>query len=142
MMGALSLLVQPIASLGMGVINLFREKRQARKEVKLRKQEIEGAIHQQRLKNIEQGKIAEVQWNLESIKRASWRPGYLTGVLSVPMILVFGPQVVSDQIMLGFERLQETPMWYQGLITVMVASAFGVQQLINSKLNNDYTYKD
>ena len=140
-MGPLELLVSPLASLGMGVVNLFREKRQARKEVKIRKAEIEGAIHTQRLENIRQGKIAEVEWNLASIKRAKWRPEYLTVVLSVPMILVFGPKEVSDQIMTGFQRLQETPVWYQGLITVMVASAFGVQQLINNRLNKDYTYK-
>lgn len=110
----------------------------AKQRKKTMKIERESAIHLKELDNIAQGNINEAKWNQSSIDKAGWRPGFLTVVLSAPMILVFIPPVVP-YIELGFAALNETPEWYRILIAVMVSSAFGVKKLADHAMNKKYS---
>lgn len=123
--------VAPIVN---GVTGIIKEK-QRRKSMQV---ELEGAIQQQRLKNIEAGRVAEVEWNKASISKAGWRPGFLTILLSIPMVLVFIPFMVQ-YVEQGFEALDKTPEWYRILIGVMVSSAFGVKKLSDYFMNKKFT---
>ena len=122
----LGILTKPIA-------DIFKEKQRK----KILKIELEGAIHKQKLSTIAQGKINEAKWNEKSIEKAGWRPGFLTIVLSAPMILVFFPPMVV-YIEQGFVALDQTPQWYRILIGVMVSSAFGVKKLSDYFMNKKY----
>ena len=122
----LGILTKPIA-------DIFKEKQRK----KILKIELEGAIHKQKLATIAQGKINEAKWNEKSIEKAGWRPGFLTIVLSAPMILVFFPPMVV-YIEQGFVALDQTPQWYRILIGVMVSSAFGVKKLSDYFMNKKY----
>ena len=122
----LGILTKPIA-------DIFKEKQRK----KILKIELEGAIHKQKLATIAQGKINEAKWNEKSIEKAGWRPGFLTIVLSAPMILVFFPPMVV-YIEQGFIALDQTPQWYRILIGVMVSSAFGVKKLSDYFMNKKY----
>ena len=99
--------------------------------------EFENAIHMKKLENIAAGNINEAKWNEKSIEKAGWRPGFLTIVLSAPMILVFFPPMVV-YIEQGFIALDQTPQWYRILIGVMVSSAFGVKKLSDYFMNKKY----
>ena len=112
--------------------------RQNRKAMKL---ELEGALHMQKLKNIEAGKVAEVEWNKTAMQKAGWRPGFLTIVLSLPMILVFIP-VFVPYIKEGFMVLDTTPVWYRSAIAVMISSAFGFKKFADWQMNKHYTLPD
>ena len=120
-----------------GVTGIIKEK-QRRKAMQV---ELDGAIQQQKLKNIEAGRIAEVEWNKASIQKAGWRPGFLTVVLSAPMILVFFPFMVH-YVEDGFVALNKTPEWYRILIGVMVSSAFGLKKLSDYFMNKKFTIGD
>lgn len=122
----LGILTKPIA-------DIFKEKQRK----KILKIELEGAIHKQKLDNIAQGKINEAKWNEKSIDNAGWRPGFLTIVLSAPMILVFFPPMVV-YIEQGFVALDQTPEWYRILIGVMVSSAFGIKKLSDYFMDKKY----
>ena len=122
----LGIITKPIA-------DIFKEKQRK----KILKIELEGAIHKQKLATIAQGKINEAKWNEKSIEKAGWRPGFLTIVLSAPMILVFFPPMVV-YIEQGFIALDQTPQWYRILIGVMVSSAFGVKKLSDYFMNKKY----
>jgi len=122
----LGILTKPIA-------DIFKEKQRK----KILKIELEGAIHKQKLGNIAQGKINEAKWNEKSIEKAGWRPGFLTIVLSAPMILVFFPPMV-EYIEQGFVALDQTPEWYRILIGVMVSSAFGIKKLSDYFMDKKY----
>jgi len=100
--------------------------------------EYKNAIHVQRLKNIGAGRVAEAEWNKTSINKAGWRPGFLTILLSVPMVLVFIP-VMVPYVEDGFLALDRTPEWYRILIGVMVSSAFGVKKLSDYFMNKKFT---
>ena len=122
----LGILTKPIA-------DIFKEKQRK----KILKIELEDAIHKQKLSTIAQGKINEAKWNEKSIEKAGWRPGFLTIVLSAPMILVFFPPMVV-YIEQGFVALDQTPQWYRILIGVMVSSAFGIKKLSDYFMNKKY----
>ena len=111
---------------------------QARTKRKSRQEEFTNAVHMQKLKNVQQGKIAEAEWNNSSIKKAGWRPGFLTILLSIPLVLVFIPPMVV-YVESGFQALESTPEWYRALIGVMVASAFGVKKLSDYFMDKKYT---
>ncbi len=111
------------------------ERKQKRKAQEL---EYKNAIHMQRLSNIQAGKVAEAEWNKASINKAGWRPGFLTILLSVPMVLVFIPFMVP-YVENGFSALDKTPEWYRILIGVMVSSAFGVKKLSDYFMNKKFT---
>jgi len=115
------------------ITDIFKEK-QRKKIIKI---ELDAAIHKQKLSNIAAGKINEAKWNEKSIEKAGWRPGFLTIVLSAPMILVFFPPMVV-YIEQGFIALDQTPEWYRILIGVMVSSAFGVKKLSDYFMNRKY----
>ena len=126
--------MKPVVDVVGGVI----ERRQNRKTMAL---EFENALHVQKLKNIESGRIAEVEWNKNSINKAGWRPGFLTIVLSAPMILVFIPDLVP-YIREGFAVLDTTPVWYRSAIAVMISSAFGFKKFADWQMAKHYTLPD
>lgn len=117
------------------VIGKVITNRQNRKSMQL---ELEGAIHLAKMENIKQGKLAEVEWNKTAMQKAGWRPGFLTIVLSLPMILVFIP-VFVPYIHEGFLVLDETPVWYRSAIAVMISSAFGFKKYADWQMNKNYT---
>ena len=108
-----------------------------KQERKAQELEYKAAIHTQRLKNIEAGRVAEAEWNKTSINKAGWRPGFLTILLSIPMVLVFIPFMVP-YVENGFAALDKTPEWYRILIGVMVSSAFGVKKLSDYFMNKKF----
>jgi len=114
---------------------------QARTKRKSRQEEFANAVHLQKLENVKLGKIAEAEWNNNSIKKAGWRPGFLTILLSIPLVLVFIPPMVV-YVESGFLALESTPEWYRALIGVMVASAFGVKKLSDYFMDKKYTLSD
>lgn len=127
--------------LGGAVVNgvsRYVERRQTRK---MQQDEFAHALHSQKLENIKLGKLAEAEWNHLSIKKAGWRPGFLTILLSIPMVLVFIPFMVP-YVENGFSALDKTPEWYRILIGVMVSSAFGVKKISDYFMDKKYTIGD
>lgn len=127
-------LLGPVVNTVGGII----ERRQVRKQ---RADEMEHTIHVQKMEYVKQGRIAEVEWNKASINKAGWRPGYLTIILSAPMILVFFP-ILVPYIEEGFRVLDQTPIWYRAAIAVMISSAFGVKKYADWQMSKHYTLPD
>jgi hypothetical protein len=112
-----------------------------RQERKARKNELDNAIHMQKIEYVKLGRVAEVEWNKSSINKAGWRPGFLTIVLTAPMILVFVPDMVP-YIKEGFAVLDTTPVWYRSAIAVMISSAFGMKKFADWQMSKHYTLPD
>jgi len=130
-----------ILGIGSLVAQTFNGWRDRKHTEKLQKMELKQVIHLAKLDNVKQGKIAEVQWNNTSIQQAGWRPGFLTIVLSLPMILVFIPQLVP-YMQAGFVALDQTPVWYRSAIAVMISSAFGFKKFADWQMGKHYTLPD
>jgi hypothetical protein len=95
-----------------------------RQNRKARKQELDQEIHLQKIEYVKQGRIAEVEWNKTAKATSGWIDDYLTIILSLPMVLVFFPELVPH-IKAGFAALDETPVWYRSSIAVMISAGFG-----------------
>lgn len=59
---------------------------------------------------------------------ASWKDEYWTVIFSIPLILVFFPNMV-DTVMEGFKALEQTPEWYRYLVGVLVLASVGIRKL-------------
>jgi hypothetical protein len=112
-----------------------------RQKRKAQKQELDAAIHMQKIEYVKLGRVAEVEWNKASVNKAGWRPGFLTIILSAPMILVFIPDLVP-YIREGFAVLETTPVWYRSAIAVMISSAFGFKKFADWQMSKHYTLPD
>ena len=123
------------------VVNAVSGYFKRRQTLKGQKVELEHVIHLQKMKNVEAGRIAEVEWNKNSISKAGWRPGFLTIILSLPMILVFIPTFVP-YIEEGFAVLDTTPFWYRSAIAVMISSAFGFKKYADWTMTKKFTTGD
>lgn len=114
----------------------------ARLERKIREAELEDAKHARRLKVIEQGRVNEATWNLKAIENSGWRDEWITVLLSIPLVLVFGPDSVQAQIAEGFEVLSTLPDWYKGGVGLMIGSAFGYQKFHQYAMNKAYVFPE
>tara|TARA_Y100000114_G_scaffold50443_2_gene46045 strand:- start:4818 stop:5237 length:420 start_codon:yes stop_codon:yes gene_type:complete len=105
---------------------------------KQNKREFKQAIHKQKLVNIQQGRIAEAEWNNTALKHASWKSQWLTLVLSTPLIGAFFPPLVPH-LQEGFTVLETMPTWYQAAISVMIAASFGYKNYADTMMRRAYT---
>lgn len=106
---------------------------------RIREAELEDAKHARRIEVVKQGKINEATWNQRAIENSGWRDEWVTILLSIPLILVFGPDDVQAQIKDGFAVLQELPDWYKAGVGLMIASAFGYQKFAHNRMTKAYS---
>lgn len=94
--------------------------------------------HELRLKQLdisqklaEQGIQAETNWDLRAQENMqhSWKDEYLLILFSLPLVGAFIPGYQED-VLRGFEVLQQTPEWYLLSILGMVAGAWGLRWLL------------
>lgn len=137
----MSILAKLFGGFGGAVVETVGNIVQRRQEHKARQLELEQTIHLQKIEYIKQGRIAEVEWNKTAIQHAGWRPGFLTIVLSAPMILVFIPPLVP-YMEAGFFALEQTPVWYRSAIAVMISAAFGYKKFADWQMSKHYTMPD
>lgn len=102
---------------------------QARFEAKLK---AEIAIGDRQARLVSEGLAADANWEMEFARQAqtSSKDEFALGLVSIPVILCFvstsfldGPRIVKA----GFESLAVTPIWFQTMFCVMVASTVGVR---------------
>lgn len=97
-----------------------------RSKERLRKIELEDAIHQRRVELIKQGLAADATWELEQIRNSGYKDEYVLGVLSIPLVGCFIPKF-ADDVLRGFEVLSQTPSWYQWLVVMIFAAIYGIR---------------
>lgn len=80
----------------------------------------------------EQGIQVEADWDSKAQENMqhSWKDEYLLILFSMPLIGCFIPEY-QENVLRGFEILQQTPQWYIWSILGMVAGAWGLRWLIS-----------
>lgn len=92
--------------------------------------DIATAKHEAKIARIKQ----EVDWETAMAEGSltSWKDEFWTIVIATPLILVFFPET-RPWIVDGFTAIQTVmPEWYIYVLSVAVASAFGVRSIIGS----------
>jgi hypothetical protein len=110
-----------------------------RQTLKAEERQIASAIRLKKIDYVNEGRIAEVQWNKASVGNSSWRDEWITIMLSAPLVLIFGPDAIQEQIAEGFKLLELLPAWYKSAVGLMIGSAFGYQKYTNTVMNRAYS---
>jgi hypothetical protein len=97
-----------------------------RSKERIRKLELEDAIHTRRVELIKQGLAADASWELEQIRNSGWKDEYVLGLLSIPLVGCFVP-ALADDVLRGFEVLGSTPDWYQWMILLVFTAIYGIR---------------
>ena len=80
-----------------------------------------------------QVRMAKAEWDTEQARTGakSWRPAAITVLVLTPLVMLFTPFPEVHEIAVGgFERMQDAPEWYQIAVGAVLASAFGIKDLV------------
>ena len=111
---------------------------ESRQQRKAEERQIDAAIRMKKIEYVNQGRIGEVEWNRTHAAQNSWKDEWLTLLLSVPMIMAFGPDSWQTQVADGFKHMQGMPDWYKASVAVMIGAAFGYQKYTNTVMNRAF----
>lgn len=132
----LKTVIEPIAGIVKEPLTEWQKRKtlEVEQEDKALEREHELKIEQLKInsKLAEQGIQVEANWDAraqENMKH-SWKDEYLLILFSLPLIGCFIPEYQED-VLRGFEILQQTPQWYIWSILGMVAGAWGLRWLVS-----------
>ena len=118
--------------LGKGIVEPIATYYTARQELKskerIRKAELQDAVHQRQVELIREGLHADMNWEMEFAKQAasSWKDEYTLIVVSIPAVMAFVPGL-DKYVASGFAALQATPTWYQLLLITLFFATVGIR---------------
>ena len=121
-----------IAPLAQTAAEYFKARQELKSKERIRKLELEDAIHQRKVDLIKEGLHADMNWEMEFAKQASssWKDEYTLLVVSLPAVMAFvktswlnGPVIVAE----GFASLSETPLWYQTALLSLFLATVGIR---------------
>lgn len=119
----------PILQAIVGLATGWLQDRYKRKQVELEADlKVTEAQANAKIRMLEKEHDASVAWENLSVANSGWKDEWFTVVLSIPMILCFIPGL-SEFVMEGFVALERTPDWYQWVVLIAIASAFGYRKL-------------
>lgn len=132
----LKTVIEPIAGIVKEPLTEWQRRKtlEVEQEDKVLEREHELKLEQLKInsKLAEQGIQVEANWDAraqENMKH-SWKDEYLLILFSLPLIGCFIPEYQED-VLRGFEILQQTPQWYIWSILGMVAGAWGLRWLVS-----------
>lgn len=115
-----------IKELGASAVEAYKVRVEAKNRLELAKLESEIKAEQAwaewRVKNID----ADAAWEQASIANSGWKDEATWVVLSIPLVLVFVPQL-APYVLTGFEVLDQTPDWYRWLVVMVYAATYGIR---------------
>ena len=124
-----------------------------KQEAKARKQEIVAAEHLVTMNNIQSGKVAAGNMDIQTVKDVGWKDDFLLIVFMLPMIVIFVEPLIiafnnyengamTEAVLNSFVVLQKAPDLYWGAVGLIFVYVFGykrmlggvIQAVIKSKL--------
>lgn len=121
-----------ITSLLKPIVDYFDRRRHRKHEEYVMEMELKKAKARAAAERVATGQMGDINWELESIRNSGWRDEYLTVLTSIALVLVFVPQT-QPYVIAGFEALERTPLWFQMVVLMVYASAFGIRIFDNLK---------
>lgn len=115
-----------LAGLTAPVVGFFQKRAEIKAAADAQRLEIDSALQQKKLDQIQKAEDYEQAWNLAALANTSWKDEYWTIVLSIPFLGCFVPHL-APFVLLGFQTLKQTPMFYQYLLGTAVLAGFGLK---------------
>ena len=81
---------------------------------------------------------AEADWDQEALREAqySWKDELITIIIFAPMVVAWFDEVKA---MAWVKFVSEMPVWYQVIMTGIVAASLGLRWLFKNKLSNGFS---
>lgn len=108
------------------VSDYLKARTEAKSKERIRKMELEDALHNRKVELISQGLAADATWEIEQIRNSGWKDEYVLVILSIPLIGTFIPGI-NGYILAGFLTLEQTPDWYRWLILLIFTAIYGIR---------------
>jgi hypothetical protein len=108
------------------VADYYMEKNKLAQEVELEVLRGKRAYEEAKTKRASESEGRDHDWEIESVRNSGWKDELVILVLTVPLVLVFIPQM-APYVLQGFEILETTPDWYRWLILVIYSATFGIR---------------
>ena len=124
MFGFLSKIISPITAIAGPVVTEWQERKSAKLNSELRVSE---AVTEAKIEKVRSAQTADIAWENLSITNSGWKDEFLLIIFSVPLVMSFIPGL-QPFVAAGFVVLDNTPLWYQSALGVMIASAYGVKK--------------
>lgn len=119
----------PLLQAAIGIFTGWLQDRSKRQQAQLETDlKVAEAQANAKIRILEEGQKADIAWENLSVANSGWKDEWFTVVLSIPMILCFIPGA-APAVMDGFAALEKTPEWYQWVVLIAIASAFGYRKL-------------
>ena len=118
------------------VVSYFNTRQELKSKERIRKIELDDALHTRRVELIKQGLTADMNWEMEFAKQAvgSWKDEYTLIVVSIPAVLAFVKFETANYVFdgaaivkAGFTALAETPLWYQTVLISLFLATVGIR---------------
>ena len=117
----LNVLLQGVLGVASSAVTGYIDTKKAKAKQKLVKIEAETSLMEKQI-------TGEIAWDVEAIKgsKEPWKDEYLTILFSIPLLLCFLPWTV-EYVERGFMALEQTPVWFQYTLGVIVSASFGIK---------------
>jgi hypothetical protein len=115
-----------IGSFAAPVVEYFKQRAELKSKERIRKLELDDALHSRKLTLIAEGFHADAAWEIEQIKNSGWKDEFVLIVLAIPLVGVFVPPL-APYMLTGFNILQQTPDWYRWLIMLIFTAIYGIR---------------
>ena len=115
-------LIGPLAELAGGWLKGKADKQAAAANLALVEAEAKATI-------MKSAATSEADWEriMAQGSQSSWKDEWLTGLFSIPLVLVFTGDKGREIVANGFAALEVMPEWYQYTLGVIVAASFGIR---------------
>ena len=104
------------------------KKRQLKADIEMEILRGKAAYESAKTQRAENSEGRDHEWEMASLKNSGWKDEWVLIVLSIPMILVFIPWT-QPFIVLGFEALAGTPIWYRIMVATIYFATFGIRMV-------------
>lgn len=121
--GGLSAIIKPITT----IIDGWQQRKTAQLTSDLKVNE---AVTEAKIKRLQTQEDADIAWENTALATTGWKSGYLTIIFSLPLVLMFIPEMVPI-IEHGFDAINHAPDWYKAGVGAMVAADFGIKKLVD-----------
>jgi hypothetical protein len=114
--------------IGNSVIDYFKIRATQKSQERIRKMELEDALHARKIELISKGLHADMQWEqiFADGAASTWKDEYTLTVVYIPLVMCFIPSM-NESVLRGFEVLDRTPDYFKLLVLCIFLATFGIR---------------
>lgn len=131
--------IKGLLSLATGGLDTYRQHKQNEANKLKRRDEMEQARHDSKVKRLQSGDEKAADLDMVSIKERGLKDEFIMLIVFIPLILSFFPDYAST-VEAGFTALQNVPEYYWYVVAAVVIDTFGFRSMVRYLLEF-FSYK-